>query len=101
MRYVLIFWLLPVGTLAAWLYFASHDINFGTTFFSRDMYDLVFRLYGQVLGMDPSLLPPLIWKALVVDTLLVLLIWAFRRRKTIHGWWVARRTATSAVARSS
>ena len=83
MRYFLLFWLLPVGGLLAWLGLASHDINFGTLFFSRDMYDLVFAIYGDVLGMDPATIPPLLYKALAVDTLIVGALVAFRKRAAL------------------
>lgn len=90
MRYFLIFWLLPVGGLAAWLYMASNDYSFGTLFFSRDMYDFVFGTYADILGVDPAILPPLVYRALVVDTFIVAAIVAFRRRKQIATWWNAR-----------
>ncbi len=90
MRYFLLFWLLPVGGLVAWLYMAENDLSFGMHFFSRDMYDLVFGIYGQILGVDPASLPPLIYNALVVDTLIVSAIFAFRRRNQILGWWKSR-----------
>ena len=87
MKYFLIFWLLPVGFLAGWLYLAQNDIHFGMMFFSRDMFDMVFGIYANVLGVDPETLPPLIWKALIVDTLIVLGILAFRKRKHIKAWF--------------
>jgi hypothetical protein len=90
MRYFLFFWLLPVGGLATWLYLASHDYSFGIFFFSRDMFDLVFGLYANVLGVDAATLPPLIYKALVVDTLIVAALFALKRRKDIMAWWKSR-----------
>ena len=56
----------------------------GTRMFSREMHDLVFALYGKLLGMEPEALPPLVAKAVVVDSLIVLAIAAFRWRKN---WW--------------
>ena len=90
MRYFLLLWVLPVGGLAAWLYLASHDYSFGAFFFSRDMFDLVFGIYGEILGVDPASLPPLIYKALVVDTLIVASLFAVKRRKDIMAWWKSR-----------
>ena len=90
MRYFLLFWLLPVGGLVAWLYMAENDLSFGIHFFSRDMYDMVFGVYGQILGVDPETLPPLIYNALVFDTCIVAAIFAFRRRKDVFAWWKSR-----------
>ncbi|MGL4404451.1 MAG: DUF6105 family protein, partial [Notoacmeibacter sp.] len=89
MRYFLLFWLLPVGGLAAWLYMAENDLSFGMFFFSREMFDLVFGIYAEILGVEAATLPPLIYKALVMDTFIVGAIFAFRRRKQIIGWWKA------------
>lgn len=99
MRYFLLFWVLPVGGLAAWLYMAENDLSFGMFFFSRDMFDLVFGIYGEILGVDPATLPPLIYKALVVDTLIVGSIFAFRRRKDILGWLNAQRQSSRLTQR--
>jgi hypothetical protein len=90
MRYFLFLWVLPVGGLAAWLFLASHDYAFGTLFFSREMYDLVFGIYANILGVEPAVLPPLIYKALVVDTLIVAALFALKRRKDIMAWWKSR-----------
>jgi hypothetical protein len=86
MRYFLLFWLLPVGFLVGWLQLAANDMSFGTMFFSREMYDLVFGIYGDILGIDPAILPPMIYKALALDTLIIAAIVAFRRRKPILDW---------------
>ena len=90
MRYFLFLWLLPVGGLAAWLYMASNDFSLGMFFFSREMFDLVFGIYADILGVDPATLPPLIYKALVVDTLIVAALFALKRRKDIIAWWKSR-----------
>jgi Family of unknown function (DUF6105) len=90
MRYFLFLWVLPVGGLAAWLFLASHDYSFGTLFFSRDMYDLVFGIYANILGVEAASLPPLVYKALVVDTLIVVALFALKRRRDIAHWWKTR-----------
>ena len=90
MRFFLVLWVLPVGGLAVWLFMASHDYSFGTMFFSRDMFDLVFGIYANILGVDAAVLPPLIYKALVVDTLIVAALFALKRRKDIMAWWKSR-----------
>lgn len=91
MRYVLIFWALPVGFLGAWYALSYNDINFGTIFLSRALHDAVFQLYGDMLGVAPETIPWLILKALVFDTFLILALFAFRRRRQIRAWWTARR----------
>ena len=98
MKYFIIFWLIPVGGLASWLWLSSNDLSFGLPFLSRDMHDLVFGIYGQMLGIDPATLPPLVWRALVVDTLLILAILAFRKRREIRAWFASRRESEMAAA---
>jgi Family of unknown function (DUF6105) len=90
MRYFLALWVLPVGGLLAWLFLASNNYAFGTFFFSRTMYDLVFGIYGEILGVDPDTLPRLVYKALVLDTLIVASLFALKRRKDIMHWWKTR-----------
>lgn len=87
MRYFVTFWLIPVGFLVAWYGLSAHDIAFGTTFFSRDMHDLVFGIYADMLGIAPEAIPPLLLKALVLDTALILGLIALRKRKRIIEWW--------------
>jgi Family of unknown function (DUF6105) len=101
MRYFLFLWVLPVGGLFAWLLLASNDYGFGTFYFSRAMYDLVFGIYGEILGVDPTVLPPLVYKALVVDTLIVGSLFALKRRKDIMAWWKSRGYSARLQARVS
>ena len=64
----------------------ANDWHMGTRIFSRELHDLVFGLYGKMLGMDPKELPGLLAKAVAFDSLIVLAIVAFRMRKK---WWPA------------
>lgn len=91
MRYILIFWGVPMGLFWGWYFLSYHDINFGLLFFSRAVHDFAFAFYGQLLGIDPQTIPPLVARACVVDTLLIFGIFAFRRRREIRRWWVERR----------
>ncbi len=93
MRYVLIFWAVPMGLFWGWYTLSYHDINFGMLFFSRLLHDFVFEFYGQHLGLDPQMIPAMVAQACVVDTFLIMGILAFRRRKQIVKWWQARRQA--------
>ena len=51
MRSFLIFWAGPLGFLWGWYFLSYYDLSMGMYFFSRDMHDLVFRIYGNVLGL--------------------------------------------------
>lgn len=95
MRYILLFWAMPMGLFWSWYGLSFHDLNFGMLFFSRTLHDEVFRLYGDVLGLDPSILPGMVARACVVDTLLIFGILAFRRRKAIAAWMRDRRNPTT------
>lgn len=84
MRILLILWFVPVVLLGLWYGLSVNDWNFGTRLFSREMHDLVFGLYGRVLGMQPEALPPLLARAVALDSLVVFAIVAFRWRAR---WW--------------
>ena len=55
------------------------------------MHDRVFAMYGAILGVDPAAIPGMVADALVGDSLMLLAIVAFRKRRTIRGWWQARK----------
>lgn len=90
MRYVLIFWGIPMGLFWGWYGLSINDWHFGTAFLSRDINEMVFRIYGNILGVDPHSIPPLVAKASVIDTGLIFGLLAFRRRKAIAAWWRGR-----------
>ncbi len=77
MRILLSAWFAPITFLVLWLLMASNDWSLGIHFFSRDMYDSVFDLYANVLGVPAETLPPLVVRALVLDSLIVLALYAF------------------------
>lgn len=87
MRLFLILWLGPIATLGLWYGLASNDLHFGIFIFSREIHDEVFRIYGAALGMAPESLPPLVAKAIVVDSFVLLAIIAFRKRKILLPWF--------------
>ncbi len=102
MKYLLFAWLTPLGLFWGWFFLSLNDINFGTMFFSRQLHDLLFQIYGNILGLDPATIPWLVAKACILDTLILMAIWAFRRRKDIKAWIDARRgqsDASNAIAR--
>ena len=83
MRWLLGLWFAPISVLVGWLGFASHDLSFGLFFLTRDFYDQVFGIYAHTLGVAPETLPPLVYRALVLDSAIVLGLFALRRRKSI------------------
>lgn len=86
MRYLLVMWAAPLVLFWGWYFLSYYDINFGYVMLSRQLHDLVFQLYGEMLGIDPAIIPGMIAKACLFDALIVLAIWAFRRRRTIASW---------------
>lgn len=86
MRWVFAAWAVPMSLFWGWYFLSYHDMNFGYLILSRQIHDLLFQIYGNTLGVDPGLIPALIAKASILDTLLILCIWAFRRRKPILTW---------------
>ena len=88
MRLFLILWLGRLTLLGIWYGLASND--FGYVFFTREIHDKVFGIYAAALGMEPEALPPLVLRAIIVDTLFVLAFIAFRRRKILVPWVKAK-----------
>ena len=95
MKWFLILWAAPIALLGSWYGLSYYDMSFGIFMLTRDAHDLVFRIYGHVLGIPPETIPPLVARAIVVDSLLVFTIIAFRRRKRIMAWWKSRRQLRS------
>jgi hypothetical protein len=83
MKYVFALWATPLVLFWGWYFLSFFNIHFGYVMLSRRAHDLVFELYGQMLGIDPQTIPTLIAEACILDTLILLAIWAFRRRKIL------------------
>ncbi len=96
MRTLFVLWAAPLVLFWGWFFLSLNDINFGYVMLSRRLHDLVFELYGEMLGIDPAVIPGMVARACVFDLFLVLAIWAFRRRRTIMGW--VRRWRATALA---
>jgi hypothetical protein len=86
MRYIFAVWAAPLVLFWGWFFVSLNDMNFGYVMLSRQFHDLLFQVYGQILGIDPVIIPGMVAKACIVDTLLLLAFWAFRRRKAIMAW---------------
>lgn len=95
MRWVFAAWALPMGIFWGWFFLSYYDMNFGYVMLTRQVHDLLFELYGQMLGVEPATIPPLVAKACILDTAIILAIWAFRRRREIAAWFSARRASMS------
>lgn len=90
MKWLLIFWAGPIVLLGTWYGLSYYDMNFGFIILSRQVHDLVFQIYGNILGIPPDELPGLVLRAVIFDSFLLFSILAFRRRRAIVAWWRAR-----------
>jgi Family of unknown function (DUF6105) len=83
MRYVLIFWAAPMSFIWGWYFLSLYDFGGGSGFLSRPMHDMVFTIYGNILGIDPAAIPALLARTCIFDTFLIMGIFAFRKRRQI------------------
>ncbi|MCV9997387.1 DUF6105 family protein [Pararhizobium sp. YC-54] len=90
MKWFLILWACPVILLTGWYGLSYYDMSFGIFMLTRQAHDLVFNVYGHVLGMPPQTIPPLVARAIAFDSLVVFAIIAFRKRREIHAWYNRR-----------
>lgn len=97
MKWFLIFWAGPILLLGTWYGLSYYDMSFGFFMLTRQTHDLVFQIYGNILGLPPEILPGLVARAVVVDSLILFAIIGFRRRKQIATWWRARRQNVSVL----
>ena len=86
MRILFALWAAPLALFWGWFFLSLNDINFGYVMLSRRLHDLVFQLYGQMLGIDPAIIPGMVARACVFDGFLLMALWAFRRRRKIAAW---------------
>lgn len=96
MKWFLILWAGPVLLLGSWYFLSYYDMSFGFFMLTRQAHDLVFQIYGNVLGIPPETIPPLVARAIAVDSLLVFAIIGFRKRKAIAAWWRSRQPSMDA-----
>ena len=96
MRYILIFWAVPMGLFWGWYYLSYHDMNFGLPFLSRAVHDYAFGFYGDILGIDPTTIGPQVMRACIIDSGLIFAIYAFRKRRQIMAWWRGLRSGVEA-----
>ncbi|MES5096723.1 DUF6105 family protein [Agrobacterium sp. BA1120] len=90
MKWFLILWAGPIALLGSWYSLSYYDMSFGIFMLTRQAHDLVFQIYGNVLGIPPETIPPLVMRAIAVDSIVVFAIIGFRKRKVIAAWWRGR-----------
>jgi hypothetical protein len=98
MKWLLILWAGPVLLLSTWYGLSFYDMSFGFFMLTRQTHDLVFQIYGNILGIPPESLPPLVARAIAFDSLVVFAIIGFRKRKEIAAWWRRRQISRSPSA---
>jgi hypothetical protein len=90
MKWFLILWAGPVALLVSWYGLSYYDMSFGFFMLTRQTHDLVFTIYGNILGLPPGTLPPLVARAMLFDSGVVFAIVVFRKRRQIAEWWRRR-----------
>lgn len=101
MKWLLIFWAAPVTLLAGWYGLSYYDMSFGVFMLTRQAHDLVFAVYGHVLGIPPETIPPLVARAMVVDSAIVFALVGLRKRRQIVAWYRRRFGAQGAQSREA
>lgn len=81
MRTLLLLWFAPLAFFWGWYGLSANGIDFGTHMLSREVHDLVFKIYGNVLGVPASEVPALAAGACIFDSAIVGVVAAFRWRK--------------------
>lgn len=98
MKWFLIFWAGPIFFLGSWYWLSYYDMSFGVFMYTRQVHDLTFEVYGKILGLPPESIPPLVLRAVIVDSLVLFSLVGFRKRKKIWAWWKARQASKSGEA---
>ncbi|MDQ0320330.1 hypothetical protein QO002_002468 [Pararhizobium capsulatum DSM 1112] len=98
MKWLLILWAAPVTILTGWYSLSYYDMSFGIFMLTRRAHDLVFNIYGHVLGIPPETIPPLVARAIAVDSLVVFAIIGWRKRREIRAWYQRRYGAAQSSA---
>ncbi|WP_018687691.1 DUF6105 family protein [Ahrensia kielensis] len=93
MKYFLALWLIPMSLFWAWFGLSYYDMNFGLSFLSRDIHNLVFGIYANLLGTDYETIVTGFIKACIFDSFIISAIVAYRKRKQIKAWWQQRKSS--------
>lgn len=90
MKYLLLFWGIPVGFLALWYGLSINDMHMGMHFFSREFNDRVFNIYAGIFGIDPQVIRDSLMKTLIIDSIFVCLVVYFKPFSRLKNWWKNR-----------
>ena len=82
MRILLLLWAFPLVFFWGWYGLSYFDINFGIAFLSRHTHDVVFALYGKILGMAAGDVPLALVKIFAFDSMFIFALAAWRWRKS-------------------
>jgi hypothetical protein len=93
LRILLTLWFIPLVLFWGWYALSANDISFGFHILSRNVHDLVFEIYANVLGVDASDIPGLIAGACAFDSAFILAIAAYRWRDAWYPQAKSRATA--------
>ncbi|MEN9895957.1 MAG: hypothetical protein RIR97_1809 [Pseudomonadota bacterium] len=101
MKWLLGIWGFPVIILFGWYALSYNDMSFGWFMLSREANDLVFKIYGDMLGLPPEVLPPLVAKAIAIDTLIVFALFLIKNRIRLVAFWRKAQPTVPLLERSS
>lgn len=93
MKYLIIFWGIPVGLLALWHGLSMNDMNFGLFFLTREFNDSYFGIYSRITGVDVDTIRASLPRILLVDTVFVFTVVYFKPFSRIRNWWKSYRAA--------
>ena len=87
LKYLIVFWGIPVGLLAVWHVLSMNDINFGLFFLSREFNDTYFGIYSQITGVEVDAIRASLPRILLVDTVFVFAVVYFKPFSRLRNWW--------------
>lgn len=99
MRWVITLWFLPMALFWGWYLASAADL--GGIMFSRRFHEQMFDIYGNALGVDPVVIPGWLLKGCIVDSIVVLGLLAFAKRRAIADRWREWRQPSSDASLSS
>lgn len=101
LRYLLIFWGIPVGALALWYYLSINDISFGVFLLSREFNDSYFGIYSRVLGVEVDVIRDSLTRVLLIDTVFVFAVVYFKPFSRLRNWWRFRNAGSNSTVYQS
>ena len=67
MKYIFASWAAPMVVFWGWFFLSLNDMNFGYRHAVASGQRPGFQLYGDILGIDPEIIPPMVARACVFD----------------------------------